>query len=830
MTKSVFSSDGPIFGREIESSQFENSLSSASEMGKVVLVVGQAGMGKSTLLRKFRQIADTHPKLECSVAGFELSELDSPETFLEKLLHETFGMARHSDGKSWIKGPNAKNQIEAIFGAFKVNEIYNLFDSLVQEKWEPNWQLLLEFFSKLSMNMPENRRIVFLIDPKPKLQPESGAAWFPIFEQLSPKFVFVFAQLPDDAIVCYPNLRGLNIERIPEYPLAELDPVAEEKYIEAGLKELGAVSDAAKKAMHQYGGWPYAIRYALQLLKMGSTLDELPKDPGGLIGSLLKRLSNIPNAEDAISTIYGLAVLEVPITLSELATFLGIPINNIKVVLDNPFVVGLIRRRNGSLELFHNLFYKGVCQQIKEDGEWKNLHGKTIKWLNERLKSDPKDLFALRRLAFHVREVEGIEGYIRVLDWTAMQRAKLGLYAELFPEVENAIYHTRHPIYKATFITNLGVIYSNWGNVGAAEEKYREALAIYQQVGNKPGIAKIYSNIGLISRVRRDFDSSETHLNQALDIYKELNDRRGIASVLDRQGALFSQQRQLDIAEEKHTQALTIYRELGDIEGIADCLGNLGILYKTRGDLKAAEKCYSETLVLEKKLGRKEGLGNLYINLGVLYKEQGILDSAEEQFQKALVIEKELDRQHMIANNLRELGSVYLDRGDIEDAEAMLYQSLAIDENLGRTEAIANDLFYLGSLHLIKDEMDNAEKMLLRSIAIDEELGKENTLPDTYSNLALIYLKRGNFSAAGETFQKSLGITERLGKKENIAQLLLKIGFCYFEKKDFKIAVKTFEKSCNLFKELDNQVGYEQARELLIKSKKEKTRPGNLGD
>ncbi len=61
---SVFSDDGPIFGREQEATAFRDVLDSAADTGMAVVTVGQVGMGKSTLLRKFSQVAQKHtPKV-----------------------------------------------------------------------------------------------------------------------------------------------------------------------------------------------------------------------------------------------------------------------------------------------------------------------------------------------------------------------------------------------------------------------------------------------------------------------------------------------------------------------------------------------------------------------------------------------------------------------------------------------------------------------------------------------------------------------------------------------------------------------------------------------
>jgi len=637
---SVFSADGPIFGRDLEAAAFNETLVSAQGSGMTVLSVGQVGMGKTTLLRKFARVAAEHPSLECTARDFVLREQDDPDTFLDTLVHETFAMVRAADGRSLLAGPNWKKQVTALFGVVHADK---LFESLLGREWKPSWQSLLHLFTDLSKEMAANRRLIFFIDPSKYLRQDSASAWLAVVERLPPKFMLVFAQRPDDCLARCPDFLGPTIRRIPDHSLPALDSQAAEAFIHAGLEELSTDTIEAANALRRYGGWPYAIRAGLLLLKRGVTPADLPADPDQLAQRLLSRLATGPTAERAIAVVYALAILEVPVTLAILTDFLGESSSSIRMVLGGRDVVGLVDKGPQGYKLFHSLFADQVRAQIKEDGEWTQMHNRVISLFKARLAKDPRDELALCRLSFHVREGRGLESYFAIVQHLFKPKYTLGMLADTIRELEFALSQAEQPELLATFSGHLGILYKTRGDLDKAEAMYEKSLAINEALGRKEGMANQYGHLGILYKTRGD----------------------------------------LDKAEAMYQKALAIEEALGCKEGMATQYGHLGNLYLTRGDLDKAEAMYQKALAIEEALGRKEGMASDYGNLGNLYLTRGDLDKAEAMYQKALAIDEALGRKEGMASDYRNLGILYMTRGDLDKAAAMWTKSLALFQQLG---------------------------------------------------------------------------------------------------------------------------------------------------
>ena len=520
-------------------------------------------MGKTTLLRAFRDEAEGHERLDCTTETFELGGTDDPNTFLDKLLHETFGLTRANDGRSRLAGPKWKKQVSALFGVVKADK---LFESLLGESWQPDWAKVLKLFESLSNKMKAERRVIFFIDANKYLRGDSGKAWLPVINNLPPKFMLVFAQRPEDAVAANRDVTGPSVRRIPSEDLAELPPDDAAEYIEEELKRIGKLTPEARKVLKGYSGWPYAINAGLLLLGDGVPAAELPRGAGDLFQSLLEKLGD--HGAEALDLVNALAILEVAVPIDVLAGFVDKRVTEVQALLTDPFIGGLVRRQQKGHELFHALFADAVRSQILDNRQKKTLHQRVVQLYEARLESNEKDELALRRLATHVREANGDDAWVLMVDRLFRQKYRLGMIAECVAELEDAVCYTSLKEHRAVLFGNLGILYKTLGNLDTAEEMYGKSLAISEELGHKEGMAKQYGNLGILYDIRGNVDA----------------------------------------AEDMHRKGLSIDEELGRKEGMASDYGNLGNLSLTRGDLDTAEEMFSKSLAIDEELGRKEGI------------------------------------------------------------------------------------------------------------------------------------------------------------------------------------------------------------------------------
>jgi tetratricopeptide (TPR) repeat protein len=170
---------------------------------------------------------------------------------------------------------------------------------------------------------------------------------------------------------------------------------------------------------------------------------------------------------------------------------------------------------------------------------------------------------------------------------------------------------------------NLGIVAQARRQLDQAEDWYRQALAINEDLGNRPGMAINYHQLGIVAQRRGQLDEAEDWYRQALAINEDLGNRPGMASSYHQLGIVAQLRGELDEAEDWYRQSLAIEEDLGDRPGMASSYHNLGAVAQGRGQLGQAEDWYRQSLAIKEDLGDRPGMAFSYGLLGVLAEQCG---------------------------------------------------------------------------------------------------------------------------------------------------------------------------------------------------------------
>ncbi len=138
----------------------------------------------------------------------------------------------------------------------------------------------------------------------------------------------------------------------------------------------------------------------------------------------------------------------------------------------------------------------------------------------------------------------------------------------------------------SSVIGNLGLAYSDLGQVEKAIQYYEKALAIAQEIGDRRGEGNALGNLGNAYSALGQVEKAIQYHEKALAIDKEIGDRRGEGADLGNLGNAYSALGQVEKAIEYYEKALAIAQEIGDRRGEGNALGNLGNAYSVNGGIK----------------------------------------------------------------------------------------------------------------------------------------------------------------------------------------------------------------------------------------------------
>ncbi|MEU4472417.1 tetratricopeptide repeat protein, partial [Micromonospora sp. NPDC023888] len=128
----------------------------------------------------------------------------------------------------------------------------------------------------------------------------------------------------------------------------------------------------------------------------------------------------------------------------------------------------------------------------------------------------------------------------------------------------------------------LGILAQDRGDYAEAERRYRQSLAISEELGNRAGVAASYHQLGILAQDRGDYAEAERRYRQSLSIDEELGNRTGTASSISQLGTLRTETGEFTEAVAFHCQALAIRLGIGipqagfDIARLRDLRRNLG--------------------------------------------------------------------------------------------------------------------------------------------------------------------------------------------------------------------------------------------------------------
>jgi len=341
---------GYFVGRQAELGQFDRFLRDPA--GQAALIVGQVGMGKTTLARRMAQVAENHPELKCGWVRYEVTPTDPPAGTMALMIDHAFEAGQMTAG-SFEPTDQRLRQWRALLNVLRIGDL------VMSLRRDPQRDTRTQFVDRLALvsrRMPNDARAIFIVDSDKHMQEGSADDWRLVVQKLPEKMKFVFAQRPEDELVRNAEFRALaNVISIPPDDLSPLDEKAVEQLIDHHAPEVNASPSELRAALRRYQGHPYAIDGAFKLLAAGRTLDELPADPTPpKIGAEQWR-KVAECGPDAVRLFKAYALLEVAVPFEVVQAVAKVDVDTRLALLADAYLDGLLSREGEWRRIYHAL-------------------------------------------------------------------------------------------------------------------------------------------------------------------------------------------------------------------------------------------------------------------------------------------------------------------------------------------------------------------------------------------------------------------------------------------------------------------------------------------
>jgi adenylate cyclase len=281
-----------------------------------------------------------------------------------------------------------------------------------------------------------------------------------------------------------------------------------------------------------------------------------------------------------------------------------------------------------------------------------------------------------------------------------------------------------------------------------AEVYAKRALTLSKNSNHLTGQAFAYRFIGLAQLWQSKYGEAIDNWLQGLVVFDSIGDKSNMARLYSNIGAAYESQSDDMKALEYNLKSQKLAEEIKDTARMVSAMTNIGVIYgkKSQTFQKALEYDYN-ALDLAKKVGDKYVEGTLSANIGEIYYKQGKDSLSLEYFQRALDAYN-IDGNEHIPYALLNIGKVYYRRGELNIAEDFQKRSVEYAEKLGAKRDLSTGMIALAETYYKREDFKSALKYFRQAMEISFEINAFEELKDSYQGLAKTFSELGDYKNA----------------------------------------------------------------------------------
>jgi CHAT domain-containing protein/Tfp pilus assembly protein PilF len=360
---------------------------------------------------------------------------------------------------------------------------------------------------------------------------------------------------------------------------------------------------------------------------------------------------------------------------------------------------------------------------------------------------------------------------------------------------------------KADGLYQDGANHVSQGDYQGALDLYLQALAIYQQIGDKADEGLLLNETGYVYRNLERYSDSLQAYQQALKIRIAIGDRVGQGVTLFNIAVLYRSMNQPNEAMDYYGQTLKLFENIGDKAREERTVSELGSFYRELGQSDTALESFRQALALSQQIGNREEEAWALYHIALVHNDLKQYPEAQDFYKQSLSIFQETQDPRMQAIVYDDMGTSYLESGQLDQALGNFQQAQAISESIGDQAEETTSLSNLGITYLNMGDSGRALDSFQKALALAEKLGNKQGELIAHSDLWQIYASQEKYSLALEQAQGALEIAQQLGDRNEEGISLNNIAAAYSQLGQVEQAINYFQQSLRITQELGDRAG-----------------------
>ena len=272
--------------------------------------------------------------------------------------------------------------------------------------------------------------------------------------------------------------------------------------------------------------------------------------------------------------------------------------------------------------------------------------------------------------------------------------------------------------------------------------------------------ARLLETLARIARHQGNVHLCQQWVTESLTHYQAAGNLLGQASALDKLANLQFQMGDYEQAATQHRQAADQFHQLGATLYEGRSLNGLALALRSLGQYDEAQAIHEQCLAIARQFQDRYGAWSHLVNLGNIAFELGDFETAVSHYQQALTIPQELQAPRGISMTLNNLGQARRGQGRFADSLTSFAEALAINREHGFRSGEGHSLNGQGLALWEADRHEEATAVLTEAITIWHELDDRLRLLDALASLALAQTSLNQVAAAQRTIDEALAIIQ----------------------------------------------------------------------
>jgi predicted ATPase len=232
---------------------------------------------------------------------------------------------------------------------------------------------------------------------------------------------------------------------------------------------------------------------------------------------------------------------------------------------------------------------------------------------------------------------------------------------------------------------------SRWIDCRARAGHYAASLALYRQLGDREGVGRLLSNLGMVDQDLQDHRTACARFEESVAILRSLGDNYLLGNTLS--NFAFSA---LDLGDHRRAarmfeEANAIRRRLDDRLGLARSLMGEGIALERLGASERAAELMGESLDLCRTMGDQATLAFVLALRGDAARADDWWESAARDYAEALIVAQRVGAPRITLMCVEGLAAVASARREMEVAATLYGAGDALREQCGMPSARVDD-------------------------------------------------------------------------------------------------------------------------------------------